>query len=81
MTFHNVLRQALPTVKDSCTSLASQVPCSVLDQIGLVLALFVANEAHKVRLSHVALNVSVQMTFLCKRFLADIACEGSVNDC
>ena len=81
MTFHDVLRQALPAVKDSCASLASQVPCSVLDQIGLVLALFVADEAHKVRLSHVALNMPVQMAFLCKRFLADFACERSVNNC
>ena len=77
----NVLGQTIPAVKDSCTRLASQMPCLVLDQVGLVLALLRAHVAYKVRLSCVAFNVPVQMALLCKRFLADIASERSVNDC
>ena len=50
-------------------------------QLDPVLALLVAHEANKVELAPVTLNVSVEVTFLCKSLVANIARKRFVNYC
>jgi len=76
-----VLSQEDLCVEHRRAHLTPEMAGPVPHELDLVLALLVAHEANKVELAPVTLNVSVEVTFLCKSLVANIAGKRFVNYC
>ena len=68
-------------VEDGGAHLTPEMAGPVAHQLDLILALFVTHQTNKVKFTPVTLNVSVEVTFLCKSFVANIAGKRLVNYC
>ena len=68
-------------IKDCGAYLTSEMAGPVTNQLDLILALFVTHQANKVKFTPMTLNVSIEVTFLCKSFVANIARKRLVNYC
>ena len=76
-----MLRQLHLCVEHRGADLTPEMTGPVPHELDPVLALLVAHEANKVELAPMTLNVSVEVTFLCKSLVANIARKRFVNYC
>jgi len=69
----HVLLELDPGVEQALAHAAGHVAGPVTDQLNLVLALLVADQADQVLLAPVALDVAVEVALLGEGFVADVA--------